>query len=79
MFENTGECRYGDQSRFSHAASGMTSESINAPCKHFNTGNCLSGSTSALFSHSMTPDADAVPEEGFNGLAPIKKAVRFGK
>lgn len=78
MFENTGECRYGDKCRFSHAASGMTPGSINAPCKHFNTGNCLSGDK-CPFSHSKTPDADAVPEEGFAGLAPIKKAVRFGK
>ena len=68
MFENTGECRCGDQCRFSHAASGMTSESVNAPCKHFNAENCLSGDK-CPFSHSMTPDADAVPEEGFNGLS----------
>ena len=56
----------------------MTSESINAPCRHFNTGNCLSGDK-CPFSHRMTPDADVVSEEGFNGLAPIKKAVHFGK
>ena len=78
MFENTGECRYGDKCRFSHAASGMAPGSVNAPCKHFNTGNCLSGDK-CPFNHSMTPKADAVPEEGFAGLAPIKKAVRFVK